>query len=93
MTFENALIQVMREMDELDSYVWMGRTDIWGDAYVLKYPNGTPRPKFPPEKWKSVYAALKRSDKFEHVGYIKAIGFTTDREMDHPTFKLKEEYK
>ncbi|NEN87942.1 MAG: hypothetical protein F6K48_03070 [Okeania sp. SIO3H1] len=70
--------------------VWMGDPDLWHGIYFSKNGNYN---KHPADQWYAVSAALRRSKKFTLSGHIQAPGFSTGREMWHPVFKLKEEYR
>ncbi len=86
MTYEQAALEVLAE-DGVEQ-VWFGDPDVWHGIYERK--NGH-NDRHPLDQWYAVYAALKRSRRFEQKGYINAPGFTTNREIAHPCFVLRKE--
>jgi hypothetical protein len=71
--------------------IWMGEPDIFHAIYNEKWrgkekPNNGKPEAF--NAWYAVYGAVKRSNEFICTGYIKAPGFTAEREIRHPYFEL-----
>ena len=84
-TYEQAAIEIMTSADA--STVWFGDPDLWGSIFRRK--NGH-NDRHPLDQWYAVYAALRRSEKFECVGHVNAPGWSTCREIEHPAFKLRQ---
>ncbi len=85
-TYEQAAIEVL-EKEKTDS-IWLGNPNVWHEIYFVKNGHNNVHPI---NQWAAVDQALRMSVCFIMTGYIRSPGFTGEKEVKHPVYKLVKE--